>query len=702
MAYAVSYDIKFNDQFSKVAKKVLDTLKDVEREMKDASEAAEPLLRNTRKMARAFGTLDKKLRPVTDNIRKFDNHMEDIQSQMRRMVRTNGELAKSFGDVSKRANRASESVKSQMGASLKSAGDRMNSFGRTMSTRVSLPIYGAGIASVKFAADFETAMVEVQKVTDKATAEKLGKSIREMARTDIPLAHNAIAGIAADAARFGIKGADNIENFTRSVAKMSIATDLSAEFAGEAFAKIQAQTGASVAETENLGSAINALSNNYATSASEIVSAVLRSGSAASNFGLTPQQVIAMSAQMNAMSESAERAGTRMRTLFMELQDPSKVANYADAIGMTAAQFDAMRRTNAHETVMMLVEAMGRGGVEANLLAEAAGMEARQALVALSKDMGATRNALMLSNSEWAKNTSLNKEFADASGTANIKARKLWNRIKDISITIGDKLIPILERLIDKYVIPFIEKLEKMDDKQIENIITIGGVVAAIGPLIAAFGGLVSAIGSVQSLLATLNIGKSVAGLGGITGTSFGTAFTGKAAGIIGAMGWIKGALIAALGGIAIGSLINEYLINPAHDAIDQSTYKNANQALAIEKQAYKTTSIAQLNKMAEIVKTQKEKLGSHAGAFVMGRGEDWKRAATTLEGVSRTIEAQKQRLMESGGGMYELKKETLVRSESKTDINIQVSANQGTQVTGIDKKVKSGMPNVNVGSNQR
>ena len=90
------------------------------------------------------------------------------------------------------------------------------------------------VKGVKAAADYETAMTELAKVTDPDIAGTVGAAIRQMAK-DMPLSHEALMGIAADAGRLGVEGVDNILKFTDTVAKISVATDITAEEAGTDF-----------------------------------------------------------------------------------------------------------------------------------------------------------------------------------------------------------------------------------------------------------------------------------------------------------------------------------------------------------------------------------------------------------------------------------------------------------------------------------
>ena len=310
-----------------------------------------------------------------------------------------------------------------------------------------LAVQGLG-AATRAAADFETAMVEVQKVTDEETAAALAGEMRELS-TEIPVAQEELAALAADAARFGIRGTENIRNFTETVSRMSVATDLSTQEAGEAFARLSVLTETPVDQMENLGSAINALSNEMATSSGEIVDSMLRSSAALNQFGLNNRQIVGMSAALNEVSESSRRAGSRLRRVAQELLDPRKVGDVARALGMTEAEFKNLRREQPDQIMLRLAEAFAEGGRTAEELRGTLSTASRQAVAGLAQNLDGLRTALQRSNETFAEGTSLQKEFDAATQTFNSRMQVLKNNINEVAITIGNDLLPVLNPLLE-------------------------------------------------------------------------------------------------------------------------------------------------------------------------------------------------------------------------------------------------------------
>jgi len=385
---------------------------------------------------------------------------------------------------------------------------------------------GAGVAGLasaaSAAADYESAMVEVEKVTNAETAEAMSGSIREMAET-IPLAQKELAGIAADAGRFGVEGPKNIEKFTESTAKMASATNLNTQEAGKAFAKLTELTNTPISEVENLGSAINELSNNTATSAQEITDSMMRSSGALTSLGMSQTEIAGMSAAINEVSESSERAGTRMRRLGQEMVNPKKVGDLSSALGMTTSEFETMREKSPDKLMLQMAEAMKQGGDEADALKNALSTTSRQALTGLAQNIDGTREALEMSSTAYEENTSVQEEFEASADTFNKKLQTLKNRLRNVGIVMGTQILPILitaMKRLGPLIDAFSEVNERMDGMP-ALIATLGVALTGLGAIAVTVGpAIVSALSPV--LLPVAAIMAAVGALGYAWKSNFG------------------------------------------------------------------------------------------------------------------------------------------------------------------------------------
>jgi len=95
------------------------------------------------------------------------------------------------------------------------------------------------------------------------------------------------------------------------------------------------------------------------------------------------------------------------------------------------------------------------------------------------------------------------------------------NKVKNVATSLGDKLLPTANKLLDK-ASEWINKLDDLSDSQKENIIKIGLMVAAAGPLLKIGSKAVSITESVVKGIGTFTeaIGLAKNGIGSATGSA--------------------------------------------------------------------------------------------------------------------------------------------------------------------------------------
>lgn len=306
---------------------------------------------------------------------------------------------------------------------------------------------GAMALAVNEAANFEQAMVEVEKVTNPETADAMAESVREMAE-EMPLAQEELAGIAAQAGRFGVEGVDNMEQFTESVAQMATATDLSASQAGEAFARMTTLMDEEMSNIQDVGDVVNGLSNSMATSASEITDAATRSAGALNQLGLSSEQILSLNAAMNEVAPSSRRAGTQLRRFAQELQDPGKVEDLAAALGMSVEEFRRMREESPNDLMRTMITRFQDGDAAADKLRGTLSTTSRQVLAGLSENTESWADAQQIANEQMGEGTSLSEEYEAATDTFNARLTTLKNNVIEVAIAVGNDLLPLANDLV--------------------------------------------------------------------------------------------------------------------------------------------------------------------------------------------------------------------------------------------------------------
>lgn len=136
---------------------------------------------------------------------------------------------------------------------------------------------------------------------------------------EMPTSAVEIAGVAEAAGQLGIQ-TDNILGFTKTMVMLGDSTNLSADEAATALARLANITGMPQDSFQKLGSTIVALGNNFATTESEITAMGLRIAGAGSQVGMTEAQIMSFSAALSSVGIEAEAGGSAFSTLLSNMQ----------------------------------------------------------------------------------------------------------------------------------------------------------------------------------------------------------------------------------------------------------------------------------------------------------------------------------------------------------------------------------------------
>lgn len=292
---------------------------------------------------------------------------------------------------------------------------------------------------------YQMVVVELAKVLQGGIpeAQVIARNIGEMSKV-MPTARAELFNVAEIAARLGIRGVANIKEFTRVASMMGVATNLSADIAADAFARILKQTQTPVSAFEQLGSVVNELANNMATTTAEIVDAMRRSAPDMARLGFDAGQIAAVAASINEVSESATRAGTRLRRFAQNIASPAKLQIFAEAIDMNANALRDMFKEKPVEALLKIVKAFRDGGKAADMLAGSLDSRVRQVLAQLAQNYGGLNQAIGIYNEQMRLQNSLAKEYGLFADTIVSKQQLIKNAMEDTQREIGEAMAPLL------------------------------------------------------------------------------------------------------------------------------------------------------------------------------------------------------------------------------------------------------------------
>ena len=467
---------------------------------------------------------------------------------------------KKLKDIQAQLNNTGKKLE-EFGTKVQNSGKKIEEAGKKMSA-FSLATGTALITSAKSAIDLEDAFTGVEKTVDGTAEqmEELKQGIRDMAK-EIPSSTTEISAVAEAAGQLGIKTED-ILSFTKVMIDLGNSTNLSAEEAASSLAKFANITKMSAKDYDKLGSTIVALGNNFATTESDIVEMSTRLAATGELAGLSEPQILAMATAMSSVGIEAEAGGSAMSKLLKQIQvacetGSDDLKDFAKVAGMSVDDFKKAFEKDAVSALTAFISGLNdteRNGKSAISILDDMGIkEVRlsNTILSLANASDVMTDAVKVGSEAWEDNTALTNEANKRYDTLKSKITVAVNKLKDMAITIGNKLMPSIEKVIDK-VGKWIEKFDDLSDEEVDMIVKLGLIVTAAGPVITIFGKLTSTIGGV-----TKGIGTVVQAIGVMNGTitSTSTVVNGLAS-VFGAItspiGLACGAIALAVAGITI------------------------------------------------------------------------------------------------------------------------------------------------------
>lgn len=304
--------------------------------------------------------------------------------------------------------------------------------------------------SVKQAADFETALAGVRKVTGGTDEQMAGLAarLREMTR-ELPIGASGLADIAAAGGQLGIP-IQNLDTFVALAAKIGTAFDISADEAGKAVATLANVFDLPLEGVNRLAGSINELSNSTAATAPQILDFAARVGGTARQFGLSAESVSALGASLIEMGRTPEVAATAVAALLTRLQAANVMAPKAQralqGIGLSAVDLAQQIQENpqkALETFLGTLEGLN-AQARTEAIAQILGLQHADKIASLVGNIEGYRKNLKLANDEQRASASLNKEFAAQMDTTAQQFKLLKNSISETLQTIGEQFLPVV------------------------------------------------------------------------------------------------------------------------------------------------------------------------------------------------------------------------------------------------------------------
>jgi TP901 family phage tail tape measure protein len=414
-----------------------------------------------------------------------------------------GRIARLWAELGLRSTLSSE-ISREVGAARAAtvAGTRsiaqglggLRQVGQNLTKFVTLPLIGAGGAAVKSAVDFESAFAGVRKTVDATEGQlaELRTGILAMSR-ELPATKEQIAGVAEAAGQLGVRtGA--ILGFTRTMIDLGESTNLAAQDAATALARLANITQMPQGQFDRLGSTVVELGNKLASTESEIVEMGLRIAGAGKQIGLSEAQILSFAGALSSVGINAEAGGTSISRVMLTMQKDvldggRQLRRFAAVAGMSAGDFSRAFRRDAAGAIIAFIEGLERlraGGVPvASVLKDLklGEIRVRDALMRAAGAGDLFTRSMKIGTGVWRENNALTKEAAQRYKTTESRLKILRNRIMAAAIPLGEVLIPAIEQTVG-VVAALAEGFAGLPGPVRTAIVALMGVAAASGPIL--------------------------------------------------------------------------------------------------------------------------------------------------------------------------------------------------------------------------
>ena len=278
-----------------------------------------------------------------------------------------------------------------------------------------------GVASAKFAIDFEDNFANVKKTVDGTPEqlEKIRQEIIDMTTVGIN-GHSAIPETTAELTELAAAGGqlgittDNIVDFTEVMAQMGSATNLVGEEGAATLARFQNVMGVGQNEIRNIGSAIVDLGNHSATTESEIAAMALRMGKYGSSVRMSAADVLGYSAALSSLGIEAQMGGSAIGRTWLSIETAvasggEGLTKFAKYSGKSAEEFKKQWNTDSSGAFNGLLKGL-QSAENLTLALDDLGINNTQdiqAMMALVNGYDLVTESVNRSNTAYKENTAL-------------------------------------------------------------------------------------------------------------------------------------------------------------------------------------------------------------------------------------------------------------------------------------------------------
>ena len=387
--------------------------------------------------------------------------------------------------------------------SLKDFGQNATKVGRSLTTKVTLPMVGLGVAAVKTAADFETSMTKITALVGVAKDEvdSMSGAVRTMA-TQFGKSANEAADALFYITSAGLRGATATDTLAASLKASAIGLGDTATIADLATSALNAY-GADVLSATQATDVMTATIREGKLETTELAGSMGRVLPLASAMGVNFNEVGAAFAALSRTGTNAAEAATQIRGIQSSLLRPTKQAE--EALTEMGLSSEGLRRQMREEGLLATLKTLSEefAGNEAAAASVFGNIRALSGVLDLMGANVETTEAIFASMADTTG--AVDEAFAAVSETTAFKFQQAMAEMKETLLSLGERLLPIVSsglELVSDAVRGVTGFFEGLSPATQDILIGLGGVLAIAGPVALGIGGVTTAVVALASAMA--------------------------------------------------------------------------------------------------------------------------------------------------------------------------------------------------------
>lgn len=395
-------------------------------------------------------SIQKRIRELTRDIKKMTIGTEEYE----RTAKSIADLNKILSDHRKAIRATSEEAKT-FGSVLGKGADFINKWYYSAQSALQLFVKVQNVARqyVEDYARMEESMADVRKYTGQSN-EEVHQMNEDFKRMDTRTAREQLNELAGSAGRLGITNKEMVEEFVDGADKINVALgDDLGEGAVDKIGKLAHMFGED--ETKGLrgamlatGSAVNDLAQSSSANAGYIVDFTADLSGVAIQAGFTQTQIMGLASALDQNMQEEATASTVFSQLITKMyQEPARFAALA---GKDVKDFTNLLKNDANAALLQFLGAMkAQGGFDkmAPMFEEMKldGTRAVGVLSSVASHLDQVTEAQEIANKAYSDGTSVLDEFNVQNNTVQARLDKAKKHFHDISVELGEKLLPLVE-----------------------------------------------------------------------------------------------------------------------------------------------------------------------------------------------------------------------------------------------------------------